>query len=175
MASKHFFRSIHSQVQNNSKSISKSRKAPGSDEYVLTEEIKDKGVIILNRAKAMNALNVDMINKMFATIKKWQSTKSMIIVKSNVENVFSAGGDVAAAVEADSPEYGKSIFRNGYALNHLISKSPIPHVSLIASGVTIGGGVGISVHGKYRIASEKTVFAMPEASIGNDFLVLNSL
>lgn len=164
MAIHFLWRPLNSQVRNNVRLITTSSKFPTSD-FVLTEEIGDKGVLILNRPKALNALNADMIKKLSATIEKWQSTKSMIIVKSNVEKVFSAGGDVAAVVKSDTPECGKIIFKTGYALHYMISNLKIPYIAL-NNGVTMGGGVGISMFGKFRIATEKTIFAMPEATIG---------
>lgn len=166
MASKLFWRPVFSKMQNNSRLISTGRDSATDCNMVLTEEIGDKGVLILNRPKALNALTVDMMTKMYRTIDRWQSTKSLIILKSNVEKVFCAGGDVAAIVEADKPEYGKSVFRVGYSLEYLIANLQVPYVALL-NGITIGGGVGISVNGKYRIATEKTLFAMPEATIGN--------
>lgn len=158
-------RPIYSQIRNNTRLITTSKMMRGSD-YVLAEEVGDKGVLILNRPKALNALNVEMIQNIFATFEKWQTSKSMIIVKSNsAPKVFCAGGDVAEVVQA-TPEYGRKNFRNGYTGNLMIANMPIPYLALI-SGVTIGGGVGISVHGKYRIATETTLFRMPEATIGN--------
>lgn len=153
------------------------RKEQSIHEYVSTEEIGDKGVLILNRPKVMNALNVEMIKKLFETIEKWSDTKSMIIVKSNVENVFCAGGDVAAVVGADTLDYGRTNFRTGYALNYMISNLQIPYIAFI-NGVTIGGGVGLSVNGKFRIATKHTIFMMPEATIGNQtskFIVITHL
>lgn len=69
-------------------------------DLVLTKEIGDKGVLILNRPKARNALNVEMVHILTKAILNWQNTKSMIILKSdlkiksknNVINIFSAGG-----------------------------------------------------------------------------------
>ncbi len=56
-------------------------------------------------------------------------------------------------------------FKEEYVLNHLIGTFPKPYVSLI-DGIVMGGGVGVSVHGPFRVATEKTMFAMPETAIG---------
>lgn len=56
-------------------------------------------------------------------------------------------------------------FKQEYQLNYLLATFPVPIVSWL-NGITMGGGVGLSVHGKYRVATEKTVFAMPEVGIG---------
>lgn len=47
----------------------------------------------------------------------------------------------------------------------MIGTYKIPYVALI-NGIVMEGGVGLSVHSKYRVATEKTIFAMPETAIG---------
>lgn len=138
---------------------------PDTD-FVLTEEVGDKGVIIFNRSQALNAKTYEMVHKIQTHLHKWKDTKSMILVKSNCEKAFCVGGDIKAISVASNPsEFGKSLFRTEYTVNHMIGSLKIPYVALI-NGFTMGGGVGVSVHGKYRIATEKTVVAMPEAAVG---------
>lgn len=169
MASKFLLRPVCSQIRHNTRHITTASKGFRETDYVLAEEVGDKGVLMLNRPKALNAINVAMIDKLSATIEKWQSSKSMIIVKSALAGkVFSAGGDVTSVVQAETPEMGNAIFTHGYAMHYMISKLSIPYITL-NDGVTFGGGVGISIFGKFRIATEKTVFAMPEATIGKHY------
>ena len=59
----------------------------------------------------------------------------------------------------------QEFFRQEYWLNHAISNFPKPYVAII-DGITMGGGVGLSVHSPFRVATEHTVFAMPETFIG---------
>lgn len=61
--------------------------------------------------------------------------------------------------------YEQMIFLFASSLNHFIGTYKKPYIAII-NGITMGGGVGLSVHGKYRIATEKTLFAMPETAIG---------
>jgi len=83
---------------------------------------------------------------------------------------FCAGGDVKAvylAGLAEDKAHTADFFREEYELNHLIA-TQLPHMPQVSiwDGVVMGGGVGLSVHGKYRIATENTIFAMPECKIG---------
>jgi len=93
-----------------------------------------------------------------------------IIVIKGAGRAFCAGGDVAALAldNKNGPEgqqRSKDYFALEYKLDHLIATSPKPYVAFI-DGITMGGGVGLSVHAPFRIATEKTVFAMPETTIG---------
>ncbi|KAK8405087.1 hypothetical protein O3P69_001577 [Scylla paramamosain] len=76
-------------------------------------------------------------------------------------------GDVRAIVETvGKPDaVGEYFFRDEYILNYLIGTLRIPYIALI-DGITMGGGAGLSVHGQYRVATERTIFAMPEVNIG---------
>lgn len=99
------------------------------------------------------------------SLKKWENTKSLVIIKSTGGKSFCAGGDIKTLVQSEDRTMPATFMREEYTLNHLIGTFKIPYVALI-DGITMGGGVGLSVHGKYRIATEKTMFAMPETAIG---------
>lgn len=135
---------------------------------VLFRDIGDKGIIILNRPKALNSLNLSMVNKIYPVLQEWELKKKLVIVKGAGEKAFCAGGDVKAIIEAGfrgDKQLGKDFFRNEYKTNGLIGTYKIPYIAFI-NGIVMGGGVGLSVHGQYRIATEKTLFAMPETQIG---------
>ncbi|CAB3369480.1 Hypothetical predicted protein [Cloeon dipterum] len=134
---------------------------------VLFQTIGDRGVITLNRPKALNALNLNMIKSITPTLDQWDKDKSAIIIKGAGEKAFCAGGDVRAVTEAAKvgDSFASDFFRVEYQLNALINRLKVPYVALI-DGITMGGGVGLSVHGRFRVATENTLFAMPETAIG---------
>ncbi|XP_076295788.1 3-hydroxyisobutyryl-CoA hydrolase [Lasioglossum baleicum] len=139
-----------------------------NEEEVLIKDIGNKGIITLNRPKALNALNLSMVKKIYPTLKKWETSKKLVIIEGAGEKAFCAGGDVKSivlGVKENNKELGETFFKEEYMLDHLIGTYKIPYVALI-NGITMGGGVGLSVHGKYRVATEKTLFAMPETAIG---------
>lgn len=103
-------------------------------------------------------------SNIYAPLLQFEKDKSLVIVKGAGGKAFCAGGDVRSLVESP-PSAGEEFFRCEYTLNHLIGTYTIPYIAFI-DGITMGGGVGISVHGKYRVATEKTMFAMPETAIG---------
>jgi enoyl-CoA hydratase len=60
---------------------------------------------------------------------------------------------------------GAALLRDEYRMNALIGAYPKPYIALI-HGICMGGGAGVSVHGRYRLADGSLAFAMPETGIG---------
>uniref|UniRef100_A0AAR2L4R1 3-hydroxyisobutyryl-CoA hydrolase n=1 Tax=Pygocentrus nattereri TaxID=42514 RepID=A0AAR2L4R1_PYGNA len=136
---------------------------------VLLERVGNAGVITLNRPKILNALSLDMIRQIYPQLKKWEkdSETDIVIIKGTGDRAFCAGGDIRSL--ADAGKVGdpltQDLFREEYTLNNAIGTFKKPYVALI-SGITMGAGFGLSVHGQFRVATEKTLFAMPETAIG---------
>lgn len=128
------------------------------------------GEIVLNRPKALNALDNTMIRDLYSTLVDWQADDSVhtVLVRSASPKAFCAGGDIravrAAVLEGDDDAVYR-YFSDEYRLNQLVADYPKPYVALI-DGVNMGGGLGISVHGSHRVVTENAVFAMPETAIG---------
>lgn len=78
----------------------------------------NKGVIVLNRPEALNALNTSMTTKIYSALKKWESSKKLVLIKANSDKAFCAGGDVKSIVVAlgqpDGDKLGKHFFRMQY-------------------------------------------------------------
>lgn len=128
------------------------------------------GRITLNRTEAMNALTRDIIRRMDANLKSWESDPSILAVYVDAASgkAFCAGGDVRAmwrAAREKDRRYLNDFFAAEYGLNRRIKMYPKPYVSWL-DGIVMGGGVGISVHGSHRIVTQNTIFAMPETAIG---------
>lgn len=136
---------------------------------VLLQRVGRAGVITMNRPKVLNALNLNMIRQIYPQLKKWEadSDTDLVIIKAVGGKAFCAGGDIRAVTEAGKvgDPLSEDFFREEYILNHAIGTCKKPYVALI-DGITMGGGVGLSVHGRFRVATEKTLFAMPETGIG---------
>jgi enoyl-CoA hydratase/carnithine racemase len=133
------------------------------------------GILQLNNPKSLNALTLEMIRSMTPTLDAWQASgivRATLMVGTpyekkdgNTTPAFCSGGDVKSVYLAGMSNdlvLPAEFFREEYRLNHTIATQPphLPQVS-IWDGVVMGGGVGLSVHGKYRIATENTIFAMP--------------
>jgi len=138
---------------------------------VVTSSIHNNaGILTLNRPKALNSLNTEMIEIMHKTLNNWMAEGkiSLVIQQGAGGKAFCAGGDVRVITDAGragDTQLGKDFFAKEYKTDYKLGTLPVPLVSLI-DGITMGGGVGISLHGPYRVATEKTLFAMPETGIG---------
>lgn len=127
------------------------------------------GVLTLNRPDALHALNGEMVEIMTEALLGWRSDPAIagIMVDHAGARGFCAGGDIRMLAESGAKDgrEAQAFFYHEYRLNHLIANYPKPYVAIL-DGVTMGGGVGISVHGPFRIGTERTLFAMPETGIG---------
>jgi len=134
------------------------------------------GIITMTRPKALNALTLPMIRLMAPQLAAWAEEPAVkaVAIEGEGERAFCAGGDVRAVWSAaKEPGYSAGqegflaadFFREEYRLNRQIHTYAKPFIALI-DGVTMGGGVGLSIHGDLRIATERTLFAMPETAIG---------
>ncbi len=125
--------------------------------------------LTLNRPAAMNALNRTMCTTIQAALYGSIADPhvALVVVTGAGERAFCAGGDVVAmhAAGRAGAEGWQGFFHDEYRMNQTIARYPDPYVAIL-DGVTMGGGVGLSIHGRFRIATERTLFAMPETAIG---------
>lgn len=139
-----------------------------TEEVLFTRE-NHVGLITLNRPSALNALTFTMIVALQTQLQAWQEDSQIhaVVVRSTDERAFCAGGDVRAIYYHGREEHAKTMefFKAEYALNRYIHAFNKPYIALM-NGITMGGGVGISLHGSHPVASERFLFAMPETSIG---------
>ena len=128
------------------------------------------GRISLNRPKALHALTREMCEAISIALLEWRADEGVqsVILDHAEGRGFCAGGDVAmvrrSALE-DGGAAGRAFFHAEYRMNHLLFTYPKPVVAFM-DGVTMGGGVGLALPCRYRVATENTLFAMPEGAIG---------
>jgi enoyl-CoA hydratase len=133
------------------------------------------GEVELTRPKALNALTLEMIEAYHPQLDAWADEPDVraVLIRGAGEKAFCAGGDVravwddgkAAQTGESDGELTRRFFAAEYSLNRAIHSFPKPYVAWI-DGITMGGGLGLSVHGSHRVAGDRTLAAMPETAIG---------
>ncbi|CAL9101234.1 probable 3-hydroxyisobutyryl-CoA hydrolase 3 isoform X2 [Musa acuminata AAA Group] len=141
----------------------------GTTDQVLVEDCRFTRILTLNRPQQLNALSTPMIMKLLKLFVAYEkdSDVKLLIVKGN-GRAFSAGGDVASVARSVAQgqwALGTEFLRNQYTLDYIIATYGKPQVSIL-DGIVMGGGAGVSIHGRFRVVTEKTVFTMPETSLG---------
>lgn len=141
---------------------------------VLLETRGPLGLVTLDRRKALNALDLAMIRAIHPQLAGWARDPEVkaVVIRGAGGKAFCAGGDVRAVAaslggpvaEGQEP-LARAYFREEYALNHLIHHYAKPFIALV-DGISMGGGLGLSIHGSHRVVTERLQFAMPEVAIG---------
>ncbi len=127
------------------------------------------GLITLNRPKALNSLTHAMCVEIKRQLDEWKTMPSVhaVVVVGAGDKAFCAGGDVVKVTrsyKAGTTEW-RDFFHDEYLMNIAIHEFPKPYISLV-DGIAMGGGVGVSIPGDFWVATEKTLFAMPETGLG---------
>ncbi|KAJ2778841.1 3-hydroxyisobutyryl-CoA hydrolase [Coemansia javaensis] len=140
------------------------------DQHVLAVSDLTGRTLVLNRPKALNSLTLGMVQSIKRRLEEWERSElcSVVMIRSNSAKAFCAGGDVVQVSRdwrAGQRGAAMRFFQTEYAVNHYIASYEKPIVALL-NGYTMGGGVGLSVHAPFRVATEATVFSMPETRIG---------
>jgi enoyl-CoA hydratase len=144
---------------------------PSSDDILFGRE-GAVATVTLNRPRALNAFTLGMYRRFDPMLRAWEADPAIraVLVRGAGERAFCAGGDVRAVYEAGRGISGARdltsvFFREEYELIRRVHRYPKPYLAII-DGITMGGGAGVSINGAYRIATEKTLLAMPETGIG---------
>jgi enoyl-CoA hydratase len=136
---------------------------------ILFDERGAAGIVTLNRPQALNALTLPMVVALRERLHAWAGERAItrVVIRARGERAFSAGGDLREIYEQH--EAGADdlagFWRLEYPLNAAIKRYPKPYVALV-DGIVMGGGVGVSMHGDFRVAGDRFQFAMPEVGIG---------
>ncbi|XP_072962613.1 3-hydroxyisobutyryl-CoA hydrolase 1-like isoform X1 [Typha angustifolia] len=140
----------------------------GADQ-VLIEENGYTRILTLNRPRQLNALSFPMIMQLLKHFTAYEDDpKVKLLIMKGKGRAFCAGGDVAAVARSITEDHwtlGAKFFWNEFILNYIIATYGKPQVSIL-NGIVMGGGVGVSIHGRFRVVTENTVFAMPETALG---------
>ncbi len=127
------------------------------------------GRIRLNRPKAIHALNTGMCAAILDALAAWRSDTAVeaVMIDHAEGRGFCAGGDIRmlATSGADDGAAARDFFRVEYQMNHALFTFVKPIIAFM-DGITMGGGVGLAMPAKFRVATEHTRFAMPETGIG---------
>ncbi|XP_042510728.1 3-hydroxyisobutyryl-CoA hydrolase 1-like isoform X2 [Macadamia integrifolia] len=136
----------------------------GGDQVLVKENLIAR-TLILNRPRQLNALSFQMVARLLELFLAYEkdSSVSLLILKGE-GRAFCAGGDVAIVAKGHW-KFGAKFFWTEYILNYVMATYSKPQVSLL-NGIVMGGGAGVSIHGRFRVATENSVFAMPETSLG---------
>ncbi|TIC85055.1 enoyl-CoA hydratase/isomerase family protein [Nocardioides sp. GY 10113] len=136
---------------------------------VLVRRAGHAGYLELNRPKAINALTLEMVDIISAALEEWVTDDEVkvVVLTGAGERGLCAGGDIVAlwhdakAGGTDAAEFWAAEYR----LNDAIKHYPKPYVAVM-DGIVLGGGIGLSAHGAFRIVTERSSIGMPETGIG---------
>lgn len=127
------------------------------------------GIIRLNRPKTINAMTLEMSIGIDAALDRFEADPAvaLVLLEGAGERGLCAGGDIRGLYDSSRAggDLGKVFWRQEYVMNARIAKFPKPYIAFM-DGLVMGGGVGLSAHGRHRVVTERTKLAMPEVGLG---------
>jgi enoyl-CoA hydratase len=142
--------------------------AVGEPDLIVRRE-GSAGIIRLNRPKTINAMTLEMSIGIDEALDRFEADPAVgvVVLEGAGERGLCAGGDIRGLYESSRAggDLGKRFWRQEYIMNARIAKYPKPYVAFM-DGLVMGGGVGLSAHGRHRVVTERTKLAMPEVGLG---------
>lgn len=132
------------------------------------------GMLTLDSPASLNALSLEMIQLLQAALTRWEQDPAIVCVllQGAGEKAFCAGGDIRSfyyrkqeGSESALFGYARDFFLQEYRLDHHIHRYSKPLIC-VADGICMGGGIGLFAGAGFRVVTEKSLFAMPEVTIG---------
>src|SRR5690606_18190295 len=127
------------------------------------------GRIRLNRPRQLNSLSAEMAGLAMKALDRFEAEDDVlaVLIDGSGERGLCAGGDIRAMYDAGraGTDEGAGFLRAEYELNSRIANFAKPYIAIM-DGIVMGGGIGLSVHGRHRIVTERSRLAMPEVGIG---------
>lgn len=142
-----------------------------ADEVLFFESDNGVGTILLNRPRALNSLSFEMVKKIRVKLQEWSINEAVkaVVMKGAGERGFCAGGDIKSVYEARNREAElqemRDFFAAEYAMDLEVANFNKPIIALL-DGIVMGGGVGLSYGARFKIVTDRTIWAMPEMTIG---------
>ena len=129
------------------------------------------GILTLDRPQALNALTLEMIETLDAALHDFAQDVAIdaVLIRGTGDRAFCAGGDIKPIATAPPgpalDRARRAFFAAEYALNYRLHVYPKPVLTLM-HGITMGGGCGLAMNAGYRVATERSLVAMPETMLG---------
>mmetsp|Transcript_64363 Transcript_64363/g.129282 ORF Transcript_64363/g.129282 Transcript_64363/m.129282 type:complete len:375 (-) Transcript_64363:33-1157(-) len=145
--------------------------AEAATDPVMRLELGGFAKLTLTRPKKLNSLSLPMIYELKERYAEIAASGARCLLLAGEGRAFCAGGDVAEVQEGvlAGNSTPADFFYDEYVLDYDIAtlreRIGVLQVA-VWDGIVMGGGVGLSIHSPIRIATEKTMFAMPETGIG---------
>ncbi|KAJ7529183.1 hypothetical protein O6H91_15G036900 [Diphasiastrum complanatum] len=143
--------------------------ADSHDDSVFVQQANWTKTAVLNRPKNYNALTTSMVSRLMELYERWEKQRNVhfVIIKGR-GRAFCAGIDLAQVYywgKEGLHQEAHDFFKKEYLFDYLLATYRKPHIAIM-NGMVMDGGSGISIPGKFRVATENCIFAMPEACIG---------
>lgn len=131
------------------------------------------GLITLNAPKAMNAIDLDMVNQLDKHLAAWAKDNKIVavVMRGAGDKAFSAGGDIRKlynSMQAEGEEhlkYADAFFTAEYSKNYRVTLFEKPIIAW-GNGFVMGGGLGLFIGASHRVGTESLKLAWPEVRIG---------
>ncbi len=134
-------------------------------DFVLYEQQDMVGVVTINREKALNALNSQVLEELEATFDAIDlNTVRCVVLTGAGEKSFVAGADIGEMSTLTKAE-GEAFGKKGNDVFRKIETFPIPVIAAV-NGFALGGGCEIAMSCDIRICSENAMFGQPEVGLG---------